>query len=362
MVVLDKRGAGYVFVSPMKATCALVFVSAAVWHASTLVSLAAADWQDPNRPPGVARFDGEQTQEERNRAFTAALNYLATLGDEEARNIIQQAQQNNGQVSIDQEKAQAIIDRAAKAMQNGGKIDAPAADEKKEEEKKEEEKKEDDKPLFPPDEERVKKAIAALAKDGDEEAKEIIEEFKKTRKLDISDAKRWEMITRAVEKKLIKGEENDPKTTPKEEDKPKDEPAADKKEEADPKKDAQRKRAEDAVRALAKKGDKDARAVIDRSRRNRGDMQLTEEEMKTFIDLAVEKELIEPEKANPGGEPERMPPQQVKQLIKMLAERGDRDAKAIMRKAKKNEDDEIKYTDEEEAKIIEKAKKAGLIN
>jgi hypothetical protein len=51
----------------------------------------------------------------------------------------------------------------------------------------------------------------------------------------------------------------------------------------------------------------------------------------------------------------------VKQLIKALAERGDRDAKAIMRKAKKN-DDEITYTEEEEIEIIKNAKKQGLIN
>lgn len=353
----------------MKATRSLVFVSAALWHAGTLVSHGSPVWPDGgwNAAPGIALFDGENappTQEERNRALSAAINYLATLGDADAQAIIKQMQENNGSVSIPQEQAQAFIDRAAKAMQNGGKLDQPAAD-KKEEEKKEEEKKEPDKPLFPPDEERVKKAVAALAKDGDEEAKAVIEEFKKTRKLDISDAKRWEMIGRAVAKGLIKAEDGDPKVAPKEEEKPKTEPNAENKEGKEGKeepKNANLKRAEEAVRLLAKKGDKDAKAVMDRSRRNRGDMQLTDDEITTFIDRAVEKELLEPEKANPGGEPERMPPQQVKQLIKALAERGDRDAKAIMRKAKKNEDDEIKYTAEEEEKIIANAKKAGLIN
>ncbi len=350
----------------MKATRSLVFVSVALWHAGTVVSHGSPVRPEGcwNAAPGIALFDGEdaqQTQEERNRALSAAVSYLATLGDAEARDLIKQMQENNGSVSIPPEQAQALVDRAAKAMQNGGKLDQPAAD-KKEEEKKEEEKKEDDKPLFPPNEERVKKAIAALAKDGDEEAKTVVEEFKKTRKLDISDSKRWEMISRAVAKGLIKAEDGDPKVAPKEEEKPKTEPKTENKEGKEEPKNANLKRAEEAVRLLAKKGDKDAKAVMDRSRRNRGDMQLTDDEITTFIDRAVEKELIEPEKANPGGEPERMPPQQVKQLIKALAERGDRDAKAIMRKAKKNEDDEIKYTAEEEEKIIANAKKAGLIN
>lgn len=355
---LDKRGPGTLCSGSMKARFSLVVVSAALWVAGAAVVRGGPADPVPFGMSGVARFDGDgqPTQEDLNRAFSHALNYLASVGDEEAKGLIKQAQENNGQIQVTADQAKAIVDRAAKTMQNGGKLEQPAGGTAKEDEEKAKE--EDAKPLSPPAEERVKKAIALLAKEGDEDAKQTIEDFKKTRKLDISDKQGWEFISRAVAKGLMKAEDGDPEVKtdeadkPKEGDKPKAAPEDGDKEKPD------MDRAEEAVKALAKKGDKEAKAVIDRARRNRGEMDLSSEEATTFIDRAVEKKLLKSTKLDPE---DRLPPQQVKQLIKTLAERGDRDAKAIMRKAKKNDDD-ITYTPEEEKVIMDNARKAGLIN
>jgi hypothetical protein len=354
-------------VSRMKMSVSVTLVAASLWVAgfSPALDLPGSPWL-PGK--GIASFqDGDgaqqQNQEDFNRAFVGALNYLATIGDEEARAMIKQAQENNGQIQATMEQAQAIINRAAKAMQNGGKLDPADTTGNADDKEEEEEKPAADEPLFPPSEDRVKEAIRQLAKTGDEEAKQIIEEFKKTRKLDLTDEKGWELIGRAVEKGLMKAEDGDPKPKPKADSGKGDD--ADDKKEAEAKAAATKKRAEEAVTALAKKGDKEARAVMDRARRNRGDMQLTDAEAKDFIDRAVEKELIEPERVGPaeGQEAERMHPQQLNQLAQRLEQSGDRVAKRILRDKRRDteEGETPEFTEDEEKEIIERAKKAGLL-
>lgn len=348
----------------MKMSVPVTFAAAALWGAgfSTALDLPGSAWLPGG---GVASFQenggAQQNQEDFSRAFVAALNYLATIGDEEARAMIKQAQENNGQIQATMEQAQAIIDRAARAMQNGGKLDP--ADTTGSSDTKEEETPAAEEPLFPPSEDRVKEAIRQLSKTGDEEAKQIIEEFKKTRKLDLTDEKGWELIGRAVDKGLMKAEDGDPKIKPR--------PAgaadreAEEKKEAEAKAAATKKRAEEAVTLLAKKGDKEARAVVDRARRNRGDMQLTDAEAREFIDRAVEKELIEPERVNPadGQQEERMHPQQLNQIAQRLEQSGDRVAKRILRDKRRDteEGETPEFTKEEEKELTERAKKAGLL-
>lgn len=323
----------------MKASVSLVVVSAALWVAGSVVYAGTPVRADGPMGvlPGKALFDGEgggqMTQEEFSRMLSQALQMLAASGDQEAFDTIKKAKENGGQLQITQEEAQKFIDRAKQMRDGGGQT--------KEEPAKEEPAKEEEPPAKP-DIEKVKEAIKALAKKGDKEAQAVIDHARRNRgELKVTDEEGRRFIARA------NGEE-EPK-----------EPANPAAEEADPNKPDIAK-AEEAVRLLAKKGDREAKAVVERARRNQGEMDLSAEEAKTFIDRAIEKELIDPAKANPGGEAEKMPPQQVKQLIKALAERGDRDAKSIMRKAKKN-DDEITYTEEEEKEIIKNAKKAGLI-
>ncbi|MCF7730826.1 MAG: hypothetical protein K9N23_04025 [Akkermansiaceae bacterium] len=282
-------------------------------------------------------FDGEMTQEEFGRALTRALQMLAASGDQEAFDAIKKAKENGGRLEMTQAEAQKFIDRA---NQGGGGGGGAAKDEPAKEEPAKEE------PPKKPDLEKVKEAVKRLAKKGDKDAQVVIDHALRNRgELKVTDEEGWDFIVRAFPEEEV----NAPVAKAKDEDKDQDPAKPD------------MAKAEEAVTVLAKKGDKEARAVVDRARRNHGEMDLSTEEAKTFLDRAIEKELIDPEKANPGGEAERMPPQQVQQLIKILAERGDRDAKSIMRKSKKN-DGEIKYTKEEEEEIIKNAKQAGLIN
>ena len=203
-----------------------------------------------------------------------------------------------------------------------------------------------EKELEKPDPEKVKEAVKVLAKKGDKQAQAVIDHARANRgELKVTDAEGRKLIERANELEVTG-------ILPKPDEPTKDEPTKD-----DPDKPDMEK-AKEAVKQLAKKGDKEAKEAMETARRNRTEITLTDEQARAFIERAVDKDLIKDGKEDPA---DKMPPQQVKQLIKALAERGDRDAKAIMRKAKKN-DDEITYTEEEEIEIIKNAKKQGLIN
>jgi hypothetical protein len=284
----------------------------------------AAPQQFQDQPPA----GGEMSQEEFNKAFSQALQMLAANGDQEAFDTIKKAKENGGKVEISREEAQKFIDRAQK-MANGGGAEPDKPAEPAPEEKKEPEK---------PDPEKVKEAVKELAKKGDKEALAVIEHARKNRgELKVTDEEGRKFIARAA------GEEEPKEAKPAGADKD----AAEKPNQAT---------AREAVRLLAKNGDKEAKAVIEKARRNREEITLTDADAKMFIDRALEKKLLkEGEEAE-----ERVPPETMKQLIKELEKRGDRDAKSIMRKAKKN-DGEITYTEEEEKEIIKNAKKQGLI-
>jgi hypothetical protein len=329
----------------MKANISPIGWSLAILVAQASIAQGAAP--PPAPPPAwpdaaavLQRFDDapaagkEMTQEEFNKAFSQALQMLAANGDQEAFDMIKKAKENGGRLEISKEEAQKFIDRANKvasgADPGGGTEPEKPAEPPKEEEKPK------------PDIEKVKEAVKALAKKGDKEAQAVIEHARKNRgELKVTDAEGHQFIERA-EVLARTGELPEPAAKT-------DEPAPDP---------AVIEKGREAVRLLAKKGDKEAKEVVEKARRNRGEITLTEEEAKAFIEDAIKEDLMKEGEPDPA---EKMPPQQVKQLIKALAERGDRDAKAIMRKAKKN-DGEITYTEEEEKEIIKNAKKEGLIN
>lgn len=280
----------------------------------------------------------EMTQEDFNKAFNQAVQILVDNGDQEAFDLRKKAKENGGRVEVSKEEALKFIDRAKKVAggaNNGGD---------KEPEKPAEPTPE--KELEKPDMEKVKEAVKLLAKKGDKEAQAVIDHARANRgELKVTDDEGRKFIARANELEVTGA-------LPKPDEPTKDEPTKD-----DPDKPDMEK-AKEAVRLLAKKGDKEAKDAMEAARRNHTEITLTNEQAKEFIERAVKKDLMKDGKEDPA---DKMPPQQVKQLIKALAERGDRDAKAIMRKAKKN-DDEITYTEEEEKEIIKNGKKLGLIN
>ena len=296
--------------------------------------------------PGVAAatqlFDdppaAEMNQEDFNKALNQAVQILVDNGDQEAFDLRKKAKENGGRVEVSKEEALKFIERAKKVASganNGGD---------KEPEKPAEPTPE--KELEKPDPEKVKEAVKVLAKKGDKQAQAVIDHARANRgELKVTDAEGRKLIERANELEVTG-------ILPKPDEPTKDEPTKD-----DPDKPDMEK-AKEAVKQLAKKGDKEAKEAMETARRNRTEITLTDEQARAFIERAVDKDLIKDGKEDPA---DKMPPQQVKQLIKALAERGDRDAKAIMRKAKKN-DDEITYTEEEEIEIIKNAKKQGLIN
>lgn len=311
----------------MKATFSLVMALA------VLISGPLALAQDAPGAPAA----GQMTQEEFNQAISQALQMLAASGDQEAFDTIKKAKENGGQLQISHEDAVKFIDRAQK-LRDGGAAEAPKETPK--EEPKEELKK--------PDKDRVTEAIRLLAKAGDKEAKDFIENYRRTKKLEIDDDAGRAFIARAEEKKLLKPEP----TNPSDDEAP---PAKDAKD-ANPPPD--KDRVEEAVKLLSKKGDKEAREAIDHSRRNKGEMGLSDDQGRAMIDRAVEKGLMKEDSANPGGD--EVNPQMMRQLIERLAQDGDRTAKGILRKAKKD-DKELKYTEEEKKKILASAREAGLI-
>ena len=310
--------------------------------------------------PGVAAatqlFDDPQpaamTQEEFNRAFNQAVQILIDNGDQEAFDLKKKAKENGGRLDVSKEEALKFIERAKKVASganNGGD---------KEPEKPAEPTPE--KELEKPDPEKVKEAVKVLAKKGDKQAQAVIDHARANRgELKVTDDEGRKFIERANELEvtgvLPKADEPS-KDEPSKDEPSKDEPSKDEPTKDDPDKPDMEK-AKEAVKLLAKKGDKEAKEAMETARRNRTEITLTDEQARAFIERAVDKDLIKDGKEDPA---DKMPPQQVKQLIKALAERGDRDAKAIMRKAKKN-DDEITYTEEEEIEIMKNAKKQGLI-
>jgi hypothetical protein len=285
----------------------------------------------------------EMNQEDFNKALNQAVQILVDNGDQEAFDLRKKAKENGGRVEVSKEEALKFIERAKKVASganNGGD---------KEPEKPAEPTPE--KELEKPDPEKVKEAVKVLAKKGDKQAQAVIDHARANRgELKVTDDEGRKFIERANELEVTG-------VLPKADEPSKDEPSKDEPTKDDPDKPDMEK-AKEAVKLLAKKGDKEAKEAMETARRNRTEITLTDEQARAFIERAVDKDLIKDGKEDPA---DKMPPQQVKQLIKALAERGDRDAKAIMRKAKKN-DDEITYTEEEEIEIIKNAKKQGLIN
>lgn len=279
---------------------------------------------DPAEKPA-----GEMTQDEFNMALTRALQMLAANGDQEAFDLIKKARENGGRLDITMEDARKIIERANQMASGGGKTEeTPQGESPKEEEK----------PARPSDDE-IKEAVRKLVKEGDKDALAVADHARRNKgELKVSDEQAIALVKRSKGEKAEFPSEGDDGPTEAEK--------------------ALIEKGREAVRLLAKKGDKEARELLEQARRNRGEIELTAEKAQEFIDSAVEKDLMADADKE---EAERMAPAQVKQLIKALADRGDRDAKAIMRKAKKN-DDEITYTPEEEKEIIKNAKKAGLID
>jgi hypothetical protein len=353
----------------------------------------------PAKPDAPA---GAQMTEEETAQAVRALQILAANGDREAFDIIARIKEG-GQFSLTREESQKFIDRAKQLQGGGEKIDAQelvnaiekmAADGDADavEGKKYVDKARDsgtgrlemprellgkivtkarekglmkapeggggtaeppkDEPKaepVKPDMDRATEAIRVLAKDGDKEAQDFIDNFRKTKKLELSDDEARAFIDRAVAKNLIKPEPANPGDG----DAAKTPPAGDKG--GGPAPDMER--VKEAVKLLAKKGDKEARDAESRARRNKGDLGLTNEQASAMIERAVEKGLLEEVAANPGDD--EMPPGMMKSLIERLAQDGDRTAKSILRKQKKGE--ELKYTDEQKKKILESAREAGLL-